>query len=111
MKNSLGAMDCKKFPFDDAIDLYFKSTPPPEWTYLGFLKAIKPYCISEARSIVDQKAIWRKRYLTYLSNLNIEEKNGIAKKYAAYLIQQLGGGVVPPKRLCELSVQFHDRIL
>ncbi|RIB04528.1 hypothetical protein C2G38_673991 [Gigaspora rosea] len=74
--------------FYDAIDSYFKSTPPPEWTYLGCLKAIKPYCISEARSLDDQKDVWRHRYITYLSKLIIGEKNEIRKKYAICLIQQ-----------------------
>ncbi|CAG8694716.1 14199_t:CDS:2, partial [Gigaspora rosea] len=70
------------------------STPPPEWTYLGFLKAIKPYCIiSEARSIVDQKAIWRKRH-------GCRSSHCILRSFA---VVQLGEGVVPPKRLCELS--------
>ncbi|CAG8787563.1 3726_t:CDS:2, partial [Gigaspora rosea] len=84
-----------------AIDLYFKSIPPPEWAYLGYLKAIKPYCISEARSLDDQKVIWRKYYITYLSNLIIREKDEARKKYAICLIQQ-AWGVVPRIVSCGL---------
>ncbi|CAG8723401.1 866_t:CDS:2, partial [Funneliformis mosseae] len=47
--------------------------------------ALKTNCVSEVRS---QKSIWRKRYLTYLSNVLIEEQDGISKERVTFLIQQ-----------------------
>ncbi|CAG8645014.1 7976_t:CDS:2, partial [Racocetra persica] len=76
-------MDYEKFLFDEVIDSYFKNTPLPEWTYMGYLKTIRPYFISEARMLKDQKAIWRKRYLTYLTKCEIVQP------------EELREGVVP----------------
>ncbi|CAG8724893.1 4678_t:CDS:2, partial [Funneliformis mosseae] len=64
------------------------STPVSEWSYMGFLEALKTNCVSEVRSLADQKSIWRKRYLTYLSNVLIEEQDGINKERVTFLIQQ-----------------------
>uniref|UniRef100_U9UL86 Uncharacterized protein n=1 Tax=Rhizophagus irregularis (strain DAOM 181602 / DAOM 197198 / MUCL 43194) TaxID=747089 RepID=U9UL86_RHIID len=70
------------------INLYFESTPISEWSYMGFLEALKTNCVSEVRSLADQKSIWRKRYLTYLSNVLIEKQDSISKERATFLIQQ-----------------------
>ncbi|CAB5365058.1 unnamed protein product [Rhizophagus irregularis] len=75
-------------PCLDPVNLYFESTPVSEWSYMGFLEALKTNCVSEVRSLADQKSIWRKRYYTYLSNVLIEEQNGISKERATFLIQQ-----------------------
>ncbi|GBC51999.2 hypothetical protein GLOIN_2v1472911 [Rhizophagus irregularis DAOM 181602=DAOM 197198] len=56
---------------------------------MGFLEALKTNCVSEVRSLADQKSIWRKRYLTYLSNVLIEKQDSISKERATFLIQQI----------------------
>ena len=76
---------------DLSIKSYFDSTPVLAWSYLGFLKALKSYCVSGEHSLDDLKAIWRKRYLTFLSKFLIEEEghdNGI-KERVTFLIQQV----------------------
>ncbi|CAI2192782.1 10259_t:CDS:2, partial [Funneliformis geosporum] len=76
-------------PCLDPVKSYFENTPVSEWSYMAFLETLKPNCISEVRTLVDQKSIWRKRYLTYLSNILIEkEQDDTSKKRATFLIQQ-----------------------
>ncbi|RGB28917.1 hypothetical protein C1646_714855 [Rhizophagus diaphanus] len=61
-----------------AINSYFDNTPVLEWSYLGFLKALKPYCITDPNTIENQNSIWRKRYLSCLKDfLNVKEKQGL----------------------------------
>ncbi|CAG8794897.1 19265_t:CDS:2, partial [Gigaspora rosea] len=112
----LGAMemDCKKISFANAIDLYFKSIPLPEWACLGYLKAIKPYCISEA--------IWRKRYLTYLTKHEIVQSEGVSFLFKAwgvvlrivscglFAIIQFGGGVIPFLRWSPEEEDFQNDV-
>jgi hypothetical protein len=84
-------------PCLDPVNLYFESTPVSEWSYMGFLGALKTNCVSDVRSLADQKSIWRKRYLTFLNNVVIEEQDAISKERATFLIQQV----------CQFSLPFY----
>ncbi|CAG8610073.1 9689_t:CDS:2, partial [Funneliformis mosseae] len=60
------------------INSYFDNTPVLEWSYHGFLNALKPYFISDQNSIENLNSIIRKRYLAYLKNfLDVKEKQGL----------------------------------
>ncbi|CAG8780949.1 18834_t:CDS:2, partial [Acaulospora morrowiae] len=73
---------------DWKIKSYFESTPALEWSYLDFLKSLRPYCISGEHSLDDQQSIWRKRYLTFLSNILEEEQDYDIKEHATFLLRQ-----------------------
>ncbi|CAG8768713.1 3709_t:CDS:2, partial [Acaulospora morrowiae] len=72
------------------IKSYFESKPALEWSYLDFLKSLRPYCVSEEHSLDDQQAIWRKRYLTFLSNVLEEEQDYDIKERVTFLLRQEG---------------------
>ncbi|CAG8627455.1 6876_t:CDS:2, partial [Paraglomus occultum] len=79
-----------------SIKSYFESTPVSSWSYLGFLKTLKSYCISEEYSLDDLKAIWRKRYINFLNNFLAEkEHDGDIKKRVTILIRQCSLRGVP----------------
>ncbi|CAG8547197.1 1799_t:CDS:2, partial [Funneliformis mosseae] len=60
------------------INSYFNNTPVLEWSYHGFLNALKPYFISDLNSIENLNSIMRKRYLACLKNfLDVKEKQGL----------------------------------
>ncbi|CAJ0823048.1 1394_t:CDS:2 [Entrophospora sp. SA101] len=74
---------------DLSIKSYFESTPVLLWSYLGFLKTLKSYCISEEHSMDDLKSIWRKRYINFLSDfLAKKEHDGDIKRRVTLLIRQ-----------------------
>ncbi|CAG8620633.1 4907_t:CDS:2 [Paraglomus occultum] len=73
----------------DSIKLHFENTPVEEWSYMTFLESQKPIIVSEVCSLVNQKSLWRKRYLTYLrSVLATKEQDDISKRRAAFLIKE-----------------------
>ena len=74
---------------DWKIKSYFESTPALEWSYLDFLKSLRPYCVSGEHSLDDQQSIWRKRYLTFLSNVLEEEQDYDIKERVTFLLRQV----------------------
>nr|CAG8649680.1 2586_t:CDS:2 [Entrophospora candida] len=59
---------------DTAIKTYFETTPTLKWSYLGFLRALKPFCLSDPNSVENQNSIWKKRYCSFLRNFLAEKK-------------------------------------
>ncbi|RIA97193.1 hypothetical protein C1645_753167 [Glomus cerebriforme] len=49
----------------DVSEQYFKTTPVDDWSYLGYLDAMKPYFYDYA-SIASLKSSWRKSFLAVL---------------------------------------------
>ncbi|CAG8527048.1 6170_t:CDS:10 [Paraglomus brasilianum] len=73
---------------DLSIKSYFDSTPVSLWSYLGFLKTLKSYCISKEYLLDDLKSIWRKRYINFLSNFLEKEHDNDIKNRVTILIRQ-----------------------
>src|SRR5947209_6915415 len=67
-------MSSLKSRLDLAINSYFDSTHILNLSYLGFLKTLKPFCVSNPNSSENQNAILRKKYLEFLRNLLTEEE-------------------------------------
>ncbi|RUP45976.1 hypothetical protein BC936DRAFT_147504 [Jimgerdemannia flammicorona] len=79
-------------PFN-AIDIYFQK-PPSEWSYLGFLHALKPSIAETQGSLQSLKSTWRKNYVKYLKNVLIKEsqdENSIERVRVAHTLLQQGG--------------------
>ncbi|CAG8718566.1 4561_t:CDS:2, partial [Gigaspora rosea] len=47
---------------------YFKTTPTNEWSYLGYLEAMKSY-YQRYTTIISLKSTWRKSFLTALRSI------------------------------------------
>ncbi|CAB4496081.1 unnamed protein product [Rhizophagus irregularis] len=81
---------------DLLMNSYFERTPTIEWSYVGFLEAMKPYLNSVQGPQDKQKSVWRKRFLTLLTNILVDEEdqktqNDNSKtrfETATYLVQQ-----------------------
>ncbi|RUS28801.1 hypothetical protein BC938DRAFT_481434 [Jimgerdemannia flammicorona] len=66
-----------------------------KWSFLGFLEALKPFCILSGRgSIEDRESLWRKKYTGYLKSIIAEAKQGPQddlnverQRIAAYLLK------------------------
>ena len=74
---------------DLSIKSYFDSTPVSLWSYLGFLKTLKSYCISKEYLLDDLKSIWRKRYINFLSNFLEKEHDNDIRNRVTILIRQV----------------------
>ncbi|CAG8745951.1 8496_t:CDS:10, partial [Rhizophagus irregularis] len=82
---------------DLLMNSYFERTPTIEWSYVGFLEAMKPYLNSVQGPQDKQKSVWRKRFLTLLTNILVDEEdqktqNDNSKtrfETATYLVQQV----------------------
>ncbi|CAG8620838.1 4193_t:CDS:10 [Ambispora gerdemannii] len=96
----------KKY-LDEAVDSYFTDTPPSEWSYLGFLEALKSTWMSTDRyiSFAENSAL-RKRYCNFLRILS-EERDSERGRTATLLLQKVRNllsplfsesGVVQPRR-------------
>ena len=79
------------------MNSYFERTPIIEWSYVGFLETMKPYLNSVQGPQDKQKSVWRKRFLTLLTNILVDEEdqktqNDNSKtrfETATYLVQQV----------------------
>ncbi|CAI2187551.1 8708_t:CDS:2, partial [Funneliformis geosporum] len=74
------------------IKTYFEDTPILEWSYPGFLRALKPFCVADCYgSLKDQNSIWRKRFNTFLRKfLDSNEGKEEELEYVALLLEEDG---------------------
>lgn len=73
------------------IKSYFEDTPVLGWTYPGFLRALKPFCVADCYgSLEDQNSIWRKRFNTFLKEfLDGIKGNEEEREYVALLLKEV----------------------
>jgi hypothetical protein len=81
---------------DLLIQSYFENTPVLKWSYLGFLETMKPQLNSVQGSLDKRKSIWRKRFLTFLTGVLVDEEeqkiyddNKTRFEVATLLVQQV----------------------
>ncbi|CAI2195846.1 7121_t:CDS:2, partial [Funneliformis geosporum] len=78
---------------------YFDKTPT-QWSYLGYLEAMKPY-FDIGTPIQKLKSLWRKRFLSYLKEIVLKDGTSEEqRKTALFLVTQKYG--------CEIS-QFWNQ--
>nr|CAG8571508.1 5864_t:CDS:2 [Entrophospora candida] len=79
---------------DEAADSYFNDTPPSEWSYLGFLEALKPVWMSSARGVTNaENSSLRKRFCNILKRILSEEQENEKGEVATLLLQTVWGAV------------------
>ncbi|CAJ0854953.1 9482_t:CDS:2, partial [Entrophospora sp. SA101] len=75
---------------DEAADSYFNDTPLSEWSYLGFLEALKPVWMSSARDVtIAENSSLRKRFCNILKRILSEEQENEKGGVATLLLQSV----------------------
>ncbi|CAG8741398.1 34250_t:CDS:2, partial [Racocetra persica] len=88
-----------KNDFASIIAEHFKKTPTSQWSYHGYLEAMKSYFNTDA-PIQTLKTLWRKRFVNYMKDVILSEDTDKEQRKAAYFLSKQ---VSSSHRVCELE--------